>query len=269
MKFSTNYTILMRQICLACGLLLLFAACKKNDSVETATLEELYPLRIGKFITYRVDSLVFTNSGKATETHRYRFKHIIEKQVKDNQNRTAWLVNTYINDSLGSGPWVTSGVYTITPLDKQLEINENNLRVIKLHLPAREGFNWRGNSYLPDRPYNPEFPISIDGNMSLWEFTFASINQKEKIGSADIENVTTITHIDESENIPIRSDTSFASRELSLEKYAKNIGLVYREFQLWENQPRPRTTGTAPNIITTYDPVRIGFGVKMWMVDRN
>ncbi len=269
MKFSTAQTVLMRKAFFAFAMLIFFSACKKTETLETITLEEIAPLKIGKYITYRVDSLVFVNSGKTTEIHRYQFRHIIEKEVKDNQNRPAWLVNTYINDSLGTGPWVVSGVYIITAVDKQLEVNENNLRVIKIHLPVKEGFTWKGNSYLPDRPYNPEFPISIDGNMSLWEFTYETVNQKERIGSADINDVTTVTHIDASENVPIKSDTAFASRELSLEKYAKNIGLVYRQFELWENQPRPRTSGVPPNVVTTYDPVRIGFGVKMWMIGRN
>ena len=269
MKFSTTQPVLLRKTFFAFAMVVLFSACKRTDTLETITLEEIAPLKIGKYITYRVDSLVFTNSGKSTEIHKYRFRHIIEKQVKDNQNRPAWLVNTYINDSLGNGSWIASGVYIVTPVDKQLEVNENNLRVIKIHLPVKEGFDWKGNSYLPDRPYNPQYPISIDGNMSLWEFTYESVNQKEKIGTVDINDVSTIAHIDASENVPIRSDTAFASREFSLEKYAKNIGLVYRQIELWENQPRPRTTGNPPNITTTYDPVRIGFGVKMWMIDHN
>ena len=105
--------------------------------------------------------------------------------------------------------------------------------------------------------------------MSLWEFKFERVNASETIAANQLNDVTTVFHIDESENVPMVTDTSFASRELSLEKYAKNVGLVFREFQLWENQPRPRTTGTPPNIVTTYDPVRIGFGVKMWMIDKN
>lgn len=269
MKFSTTHPVLMRKTFFALLLLVIFSACKRTDLLETITLEEIAPIKIGKYITYRVDSLVFVNSGKTAEIHRYRFRHIFEREVKDNENRPAWLVTTYINDSLGKGPWVASGVYIVTPLDKQLEVSENNLRVIKVHLPVKEGFNWKGNSYLPDRPYNPQYPISIDGNMSLWEFTYESVNQKEKIGTVDINDVSTIAHIDASENVPIRTDTAFASREFSLEKYAKNIGLVYRQIELWENQPRPRTTGNPPNITTTYDPVRIGFGVKMWMIDRN
>ncbi|MFY7840697.1 MAG: hypothetical protein ACOVP7_10505 [Lacibacter sp.] len=232
-------------------------------------IEELAPLQVGKYITYRLDSLVFTNTGKSEEIHRYRVKHLIERQSTDNQNRPIWIVVTYITDSLGVGPWVQNGTYTITSIDKGLEVTENNLRTIRLKLPVKEGFLWKGNSYLPDRPYNPEFPLSIDANMDLWEYQYGTVDGSEQIGSNSIPDITTVLHIDSAENVPMLTDTAFASRELSLEKYAKNVGLVYKEFVLWENQPRPRTTGNPPNIVVVYDPVRIGFGIKMWMIDKN
>jgi hypothetical protein len=272
MKFDISSTRRMRKAFFTLALLVFFSACKRTETLATISLEEIAPLKIGKYITYRLDSLVFVNSGKTAEIHRYRIKHVVEQEIKDNLNRPAWRVVTYITDSLGNGPWVPSGVYIVTPVDKRLEVNENNLRVTKIQLPVKEGFTWKGNTYLPNRPYNPDFPISIDGNMSLWDFTYETINIKERIGSVDVENVTTILHIDASENVPIIKDTVYASRELSIEKYAKNIGLVYREMELWENQPRPRTTpnpNPPPASITTYDPVRIGFGVKMWMIDKN
>lgn len=143
------------------------------------------------------------------------------------------------------------------------------MRVLKLMQPTVEGFNWKGNTYLSDHPFNPDFPMGVDLGMSSWEFTYKSLNQKEKIGTLQIDSVTTITHADIATNVPMQVDTSYASRELSLEKYAKNIGLVYREFQLWENQPRSTSTGSPPNVVMSYNPVRIGFGIKMWMVDRN
>lgn len=270
MKFNCSKTVLFRKTTLvAVCIITLLAACKRTETLETMKIEELVPLQVGKYITYRLDSLVFTNTGKTEETHRYRVKHLIERQSTDNQNRPTWIVVTYITDSLGAGPWVQNGTYTITPVDKGLEVTEDNLRVLKLKQPIKEGFLWKGNSYLPDRPYNPEFPMSIDANMDLWEFKYGTINNAEKIGANTIPDVTTVLHIDSAENVPMITDTSFASRELSLEKYAKNVGLVYREFILWENQPNPRTIGSPPNIVVIYNPVRIGFGIKMWMIDRN
>ena len=61
---------------------------------------------------------------------------------------------------------------------------------------------------------------------------------------------------------PVTAPSDYGSQTFAQEMYAKNIGLVYRELTMWEQQPN----FTPPN---TYDPYRIGFGIKMWMVDHN
>lgn len=249
--------------------LFLGACTRSTESFSTLQTDELLPLVEGKYITYRLDSLVFINSGKQAVTNRYQVRHIVEGRTTDNLNRPTWRINTYYNDSTASGDWVLKGSYFVTPLDKRVEVIENNLRVIKIQLPVREGFTWRGNSYLPDRPYSDIYATSIDENMDLWDFTYETVNQPATIGTLAVTEVTTILHIDESRNVPMTTDTVYASREYSLEKYAKNIGLVYREHVLWENQPRQRTLGTPPNLVTTYDPVRVGFGIRMWMINKN
>ncbi len=269
MKFHFSDKVLLRKLLPGLVAMIVLAACNKSENLSSMALQDLNPLVKGKYITYRVDSLVFVNSGKTAETHRYQVKHVVDHAVTDNLSRPAWLIYTYINDSLASGPWVPNGTYIVTIAGKQLEVYENNMRVLKLMQPTVEGFNWKGNTYLSDHPFNPDFPMGVDLGMSSWEFTYKSLNQKEKIGTLQIDSVTTITHADIATNVPMQVDTSYASRELSLEKYAKNIGLVYREFQLWENQPRSTSTGSPPNVVMSYNPVRIGFGIKMWMVDRN
>jgi hypothetical protein len=250
--------------------IVVFSSCNKTtESISTLSIDEMLPLSVGKSITYRVDSTLFVNGGKTEVTRRYQMKHVVEWTTTDNLNRPSWRINLYQNDSLASGPWVPAGFYLVTPLAKSSEVIENNLRVIKVQLPVREGFSWRGNSYLPDRPYSDIYSITIDENMYLWDFTYESVNQTEQIGSMSVPDVTTISHVDESFNFPIIADTVFATREYSREKYAKNIGLVYREHVIWENQPRQQAIGIPPNVVTTYDPVRIGFGVKMWMISKN
>jgi hypothetical protein len=258
---STSITLYVKSAAVAL-LLVLFTACgKKTETLETLTLEELMPMVKGKYITYRVDSLVSIN-GNFFETHRYRVRQRIDSLGVDNLNRPMWIINTFINDSLGSGPWVQNGQLTVTFHDKRAEVNENNLRVIKLQLPVKENFRWYGNSFLQDNPYEA-YATSLP--IALWEFTYQDIDITERIGTQNIPNVTTVFHIDESTGVPVTDRTRYASFERSLEKYAKGIGMVYREHYVWENQPNPTTSGG----VTTYNPKYVGFGIKMWMVDRN
>ena len=38
----------------------LLGACKKNDNFKLEPVSDYYPLTVGKYITYNLDSLVFT-----------------------------------------------------------------------------------------------------------------------------------------------------------------------------------------------------------------
>ncbi len=65
-------------------------------------------------------------------------------------------------------------------------------------------------------------------------------------------------------NVLLNSDpyvegTALGSTNYSVEKYAKDIGLVYKELLMWEFQPNP--TGSGGNFF--------GFGVKLTMIDHN
>ena len=72
-------------------------------------------------------------------------------------------------------------------------------------------------------------------------------------GAIIIHDVYTVEQQMTSLNVPITIPTSYASRSRSVEKYSKNIGLVYREYELWEYQPNPGGSG---------GPYYTGFGIK-------
>lgn len=242
---------------------LLFTGCKKTtETIETLSLTDLLPASKGKFITYRVDSLVFDNNTPVTK--RYQFRHSFDSLGVDNLNRPMWIVNTFINDSLASGPWVQRGQYTITLLDKQAEINENNLRVIKIKLPVKQDFSWSGNVFLPDKPYAA---YGANFSIRIWDFTYSAVSQAERIGTFNLPDVTTVIQSDTSKGLPLVDRTKYASQERSIEKYAKGIGMVYREHYVWENQPNERVSGTPP--VSSFEPRYVGFGIKMWMINKN
>jgi hypothetical protein len=246
---------------------LLVVSCKKTtETFVTEPLENYLPLEVGKYITYRLDSTVFINFGKIEETHKYQVKYEINAQVTDNLGRPGYRVYRYISDSAGTQPWTPDQTLFITALDKQVEVTEDNLRFIKLHLPITDGFSWKGNKYFPDNPYGDLYSFSNDDAMGDWDFTYAGgIAPTETIEDQTYNDVLTVQEDDESYNVPVIDPGSYAARSYSIEKYAKNIGLVYREFILWEQQPNP--TGNPPNV--TYDPYKVGFGIKLWMIDHN
>jgi hypothetical protein len=110
-------------------------------------LTELMPLVTGKYITYRLDSTVFTNFGSTTEIHSYQEKDVIDGQFKDASGRTSYRVYRYLRDTAGTTSWKSAGSYYITPLADRMEVvDANNLRFIKLISPLRKDFSWKVTS---------------------------------------------------------------------------------------------------------------------------
>jgi hypothetical protein len=248
------------RLCLVLLTLFTFISCSEKEDFVSESITDYSPAVVGKYITYRIDSMVFTNFGRSTEIHKYQVKHQVDALITDNLGRPAYRVYRYIRDTAGTQPWQAAGSYFITLLDNQLEISEDNLRFIKLHLPIRDGYSWKGNKYLPDDAYGSLFNFSNDDNMEDWDYYYDGNPATFTYRGINYNNVNTVEEADESINVPIVVPTSYASRSRAVEKYAKGIGMVYREYELWEYQPNTSGSG---------GPYKTGFGITMWMIDHN
>lgn len=238
----------------------LFFSCNEKDEIASEPLSNYLPLAVGKYITYRIDSLVFPNFGRSTEVHSYQVKHQVEALTNDNIGNPMYKVYRYIRDTAGTQPWQPAGSYFITPLADQIEIAEDNLRMIKLHLPLKSGFTWKGNRYLPADPFGPLYNFSNDDNMADWDYFYDGNPSSFSYKGINYTNVFTVEQVDEAFNVPITSLTSYAAKSKVVDRYSKGIGMVYREFEIWEYQPNTGGSG---------GPYKTGFGITMWMIDHN
>jgi len=238
---------------------LILVSCSKKEELATEKLNEYLPLQTGKYITYRLDSLVFTNFGRNIETHSYQVKHVVDAEITDNIGRPSYRIYTYMTDSAGTQPWSATGSYFVTPLANQVEVIDDNLRVIKLHSPVKEGFQWKGNTYLPAEPYADAFDFNNDNDMKEWSFTYDVFEPASVYQGHSYTDVYTVLQQDDHFNIPVVDINTYGFKTLSVEKYSKAIGMVYRQYILWEYQPN--TSGPSP--------YNTGFGITMWMIDHN
>ncbi|MBI3137947.1 MAG: hypothetical protein HYZ15_05125 [Sphingobacteriales bacterium] len=248
------------RLCLLAFSSIALFSCNEKESFTSAPLSDYLPLTARKFIIYRLDSMVFTNFGRSTEVHKYQVKDLIDTMITDNLGRSSYRVYRFLRDTAGTQPWQPAGSYFITPLADQVEVVEDNLRFIKMHLPLRNGFSWKGNKYLPADPYGPLFNFSNDDSMEDWDYYYDGDAGSFSYGGFNYADVFSVEQIDESFNVPITTPTAYAAKSRSVEKYSKNIGLIYREYELWEYQPNPGGAG---------GPYKTGFGITMWMVDHN
>ena len=175
------------------------------------------PLEAGKYITYRIDSLVFTNFQRDLETHSYQVKHVVDSEFKDNLGQTSYRIYRFLRNAEGTDNWVSNGSYFITPLADQIQVVENNLRFVKLHAPVKEGYSWKGNKYLGTDPYYSfGYNFGNDDNMKNWEYLYDVFEPTFTYNGENYTDVFTVEEEDALKNAPIlsiKSEGNIASCE--------------------------------------------------------
>jgi hypothetical protein len=246
--------------CLTGVSLFLMASCSKTETYPTVTLGTYYPLSVGKYIIYRMDSLVFVNSGETMQTNSYLAKDTIDGTLLDNTGQTMYRVHRFLTDTLESQPWQDDITYTVTPTTNTVELVENNLRFIKLTEPFSLGEIWDGNAYLGDYPYQSFYgAFPSQSGIQSWEYSYENIGQPYNTGSVNFSNTITVQEANDSTNLPLPNDSVYASKSYGLEVYASGIGLIYKSYIQWDFQP---ATSNLPGF---YE----GFGVTERIVAHN
>jgi hypothetical protein len=238
-------------------LILLFGSCKK-EMADYASLQitDYYPLQEGKYITYNLDSTVFLKFGTTETVIHYQVKDSVDKEITDNSGRKAFRIIRYIRkDSLED--WRPNNTFMAIPTDNSLEFVEDNMRFIKLKLPFREGFTWKGNNYLSDDSYHG-FDFASDF-LTGWDYIYQDVSVPAAINGINFDTTITVFQRDEFlGQDPAIPGTQYAEKTFAIEQYAKGVGLIYREFVHWEFQGSQ-----------SISPGFTGFGIKMTIIDHN
>jgi hypothetical protein len=235
-------------------IIFLAASCKKETEVlTTTTLNDYFPVQVGKYITYDLDSTVFTKFNQTLTVRHYQAQYKIEKETTDNLGNTGYIVNRYLRQD-STKDWAIDNVFTLFPTKKSVEFVQDNLRFIKLMAPITDGFSWKGNSYLAYDPYRA-YVFANPAFMEDWNYTYEDVDKPLTINSKDFENTITVFEISDSTGNPAVAGTEYAEKTYSIEQYAKGIGLVYKDFIHWEYQ------GT--------DNTYKGFGETLSIIDHN
>jgi hypothetical protein len=243
----------MRKLALALitAFSLFMLGCEKTTEDYSATpISEYYPTTVGKYIIYNLDSLVFINFGKKDTIIKYQVRDMIDAQVTDASGRTAFRIIRSIRKNANQS-WTGNNTFLVVPGVQSYEFVENNLRFIKLKSPVRESFSWKGNSFIDTYSLNSEVKYLDD-----WNYTYEAVNQPLTLGTRVVDSTITVLQRDEFlGQDPANPTTQYAEKNYGIEKYAKGIGLVFKEFVHWEYQGSTKSY--------------TGYGVKLTMIEHN
>jgi hypothetical protein len=233
---------------------------KKKDDFTSDPVTDYINLQTGKYILYRLDSTRFVNFGQKDTVITYFAKDTVEGPVTDNLGRAGWRVVRYLRDTATAtnDEWTPVLTYQVIPSRENIEVKEANFRYLKLVLPVKDGYSWRGNGYLPSNPYGDIYEFSNDEDIQDWDYTYQDVGLSAVLNNKNYDSTLTVVQIADSTNLPVTANVP-ASKTFWVEKYAKNIGLIYKEVEMWEYQPQ--TTGNSAYFQ--------GFGIKMTIIDHN
>jgi len=240
---------------LLCSSIFLFSACEKEtEELSTSTIQDYNPLVVGKYISYKLDSLVYTSFGTSSIVKTYQVKLAVDAAITDNLGRPSYRIIRYRRNTAAQ-PWVADNTFMATNTGNGLEFVENNLRFLKLRTPMRDFYSWKGNSFLDTYSINSDIKYMDD-----WDYIYDSVNVPLTIGSFSLDSTLKVDQRDEVIGNPL-DPNSYSEINYGMEKYAKGIGLVYRRF--FHSEYQPPTPGQGGRIVDG------SYGVTMTMIDHN
>lgn len=229
------------------GLLLLpFVSCDKSqipsDLVFNPEQYEYFPLKIGKYIDYQVDSIVFDYSGASTirDSSSTFVREMVVDTFHDNTGQLLYRVERSERQN-ETDPWNIAYTFSQARTRTQAIRTEQNLRFLKMVFPMDRRSAWDGNVWI-DKTQEIEVAGERIQPFSSWAYEVDSIDLSAHVGAFAFDSTLLITEA---------NDTNVFERRFSRAQYAKRVGLVRREQWILDSQycnhtPVPSDCDTRP-----------------------
>lgn len=210
---------------------LLINSCKDKSTFEDFTLEfgyEYFPLEIGKYRDYKVDSTTY-DIGPGEEviirSSTTYVREMISDTITDNIGRPGFKIERFEKLEL-SDQWTIKDVWMMIRTEEQAESLEENLRFIKMVFPLKEGLVWNGNRFIDETT-----SISVAGEtieiFKAWEYEVDFVGEAIAVNNEFFDNALQIKQADNENLIELR---------FSKEQYVKDIGLAFKEMRILDTQ---------------------------------
>ena len=212
---------LYQKIFLISAIFLTVAGCKNTKDEVIDFKYEYYPLEPGHWIEYDVDSIIFSDIALPTviiDTISYQIREEIASTFYDNEGRETYRIERFRRNS-DDDAWIINRVWSLNFETNNLQKVEDDLRFVKLVFPPRRNKKWLGNTFIQT---TEELEYLED-----WEYKYSEIDEPLSIAGISFDSSLTVLQ---------EADSTLLEKTYSIERYAKNVGLVYKELQVLETQ---------------------------------
>lgn len=242
--------------CILCFLIII-SCQKQKDNFNPDFGKDYFPLEIGKYWEYQVDSVIYDPTSIPNKFESsIQFREEITDTLLDNNGEVLYRIERFERRT-ESDLWEIKNVFSQQVIGNQAFRIEDNLKYIKMVFPTQQGKNWDGNIF-----FEENLTIEVAGEpieiFKSWDYRMLAEGQPDSVGVMNFEEVLEIEQADNENLIELREST---------EKYAKGVGLVYREMRILDTQ----CINTNPDC--EFDPweekAERGFILKQKIIDWN
>jgi len=217
--------------------------------------EAYYPIEVGKYWVYQVDSIIYDDLGdKICPTSGYIREELKSVLSQDDLSTVYVLEKSY--RKLPTDTWQITDIWTLTQGRNFIQRSEENLRFVKMQTPLRVGNTWEGNQFDSELILTvKDEAIAIYKN---WAYEVLEVGLAEEIAGVSYEDLMVIQQAD---------DENLIERRYSVEKYAKDVGLVFREMEIFDTQ----CDGNLSNCegLTWLEKAERGYAVTQTLIEHN
>lgn len=237
---------MLRIIALLLFFSLFINACRERQTEEREPLAAeqyaYFPLEIGKYIVYQVDSIIydFAPGGITRDSTRTLVREVVSDTLRDQTGQLLFTIERHERMS-DAEPWRLKSINTAARTATQAIRTEDNFRFLKLVFPLSRRSVWDGNIWIDK---NREIEIAGERMRPFinWRYEVDSIDVQAMAGPFVFDSTLLVTEAD---------DTNIIERRLSRVRYAKNVGMVWREQWILDSQycnqvPPPADCETRP-----------------------
>lgn len=185
----------------------LFATCCESEKLlpENVYAETgFFPVKEGAYRVYQVEKIDFSLVNE-NDTSRYQLKEVVSGSYLNQEGDTTFVLSRFTRKEENAN-WAVDSVRAIRKDPGRIIVTADNIPVVKLVYPVREGLAWDGNAL---------------NALQEDEYEIMNVNAPFDTGITNFPNTLTV--------IENNNPDSVIFQDYRKAIYADGIGLIYRE----------------------------------------
>ncbi len=203
-------------------------ALPETPATSAEAQHAYFPLSVGKYVEYRVDSILF-DFGSNGQTVRDTVRLLVREEITDTLRDDTGLLLYRIERSerpADTLPWRLRHIWAAARTATQAIRQEGNLRFLCLVFPLAVRTRWDGTRWI-----DPALEIEVRGEriqpFADWAYRADSVDVPLLVGSFRFDSALVVSEVDYSNAV---------ERRFSRAWYARHVGLVRREQWILDSQ---------------------------------